>query len=342
MRAPLLCLAALLTACSVEPGPEPEPEPAPRFLGADPSVPAAQDEARAGVVRDGPSGEAALFGGINAEGRAGDIKIYNDRVQFIVQRAERSHGIVDVGGGIIDADLVRAEGVLGRDTLEDTFSSFSLARLVEAESAEVLSDGSEGGAAVVRAIGRDVPWDYMQGLFELPEPNLPDLHLSIVTDYRLEPSRWSLQATSRLTNEGSEPVELGPRDGMFASGEDLQPWAPGRGLAGAAPNAHQPRDSPALRQAVEAVPAVRRIGQPDRGLHPGRRQLEGHGGGRRALGRHRDAVRQGRQLRREHPRVDRLHPRLGQVGGLGVHISAAPEKEEQTRQSRETTHGRTL
>ena len=232
MRAIALLPAALLAACPLGTEPDPEPTPPAPFLGVDPAVPAGADEARAGVVREGEEGEAALFGGINAEGRAGDVKIYNDRVQFVVQAARRSHGVVDVGGGIIDADLVRTDGTLGRDTLEDSFLSFSLARLAHAESVEILSDGSDGGPAVVRATGHDVPWNFMQGLFELPEPNLPDLHLAIETDYRLEPGRWSLEATTRLTNEGDEPVEVGPRDGMFASGEDLLPWSPGRGLAG--------------------------------------------------------------------------------------------------------------
>ena len=38
-------------------------------------------ESRAGIVVD----PASLFSGISAEGRVGDIKIYNDRVQFILQ-----------------------------------------------------------------------------------------------------------------------------------------------------------------------------------------------------------------------------------------------------------------
>ena len=39
------------------------------------------DEVRAGVVNT----PEELFGGISAEGRVGDIKIYNDRVRFVIQ-----------------------------------------------------------------------------------------------------------------------------------------------------------------------------------------------------------------------------------------------------------------
>ena len=42
-----------------------------------------EGEVRAGVVTD----EAALFGGVSAEGKAGDVKIYNDRAQFVIQAA---------------------------------------------------------------------------------------------------------------------------------------------------------------------------------------------------------------------------------------------------------------
>ena len=241
-----------------------EPLPPAPFLGADPAVPAGAGEVRAGVVRDGEAGERALFGGINAEGRAGDVKIYNDRVQFIVQAPRRSHGIVDVGGGLIDADLVRGD-VLGRDTLEDAFLSFSLARLAHAESLEIVADGSAGGAAVVRAVGQDVPWDFMQGLFELPEPNLPDLHLRIEHEYRLEPGSYSLRMITRLTNEGPEPLELSPRDGLIASGEDLLPWAPDHGLAG-------PSDPQ-----LEAVGVVGRQGEASLSLWPSEGLLNSSG-----------------------------------------------------------------
>ena len=211
--------------------PEPDPAPGP-LLGQDPAVPASPGEARAGVVRDGAAGEAALFGGINAEGRAGDIKLYNDRVQFVIQAGDRRHGLVEVGGGLLDADLVRPAGELGRDTLEDGFVAFGLARVVHGTSVEIVADGSDGGPAIVRSTGTDVPWDFMTGLFELPEPNIPDLGLSVVQEFELAPDSWGLTLRATLTNGGAESVTFEPRDGLMASGEDLLPWAPGEGLRG--------------------------------------------------------------------------------------------------------------
>jgi len=200
-------------------------------LGADPALPAPAGQARAGVVRDGPAGEAALFGGVNAEGTAGDVKIYNALVQFIVQGPYRSHGIVDVGGGIIDADLVRSD-TLGRDTVEDVFLAFGISRLFHADTVEVLSDGTDGGDAVVVSKGRDIPWDYIQGALELPEPLISDLQLEITQTYRLPADSYSLIITTELTNQGDATSSFTLADGLFLSGEDTRAWAPGLGFEG--------------------------------------------------------------------------------------------------------------
>jgi len=221
----------LLTACDEDEIQEPE-EPDDPSAGIDPSVPAAPGEARAGIVREGAAGEAALFGGLTAEGRAGDVKIYNHLVQFVIQGPYRGNGYMDAGGNVIDVDLVRADGVLGRDTMEDIFLAFDLARLFHADSVEVMADGSDGGAAIVEARGTDIGWDWFQGMLELPEPSVPDLDLEIVTTYELAPDSYSMRIASQLTNAGSEAVEFSSQEGFFASGEDLLPWAPGTGLRG--------------------------------------------------------------------------------------------------------------
>jgi len=250
---------------------DPEPTPGP-FLGQDPAVLAAAGEARAGVVREGPAGEAALFGGINAEGRAGDIKIYNDRVQFIVQASDRRHGLVDVGGGLLDADLVRPAGELGLDTLEDGFLAFALARVVHSTTVEIVSDGSDGGPAIVRSTGTDVPWDFMTGLFELPEPNLPDLGLTVVQEFELAPDSYALTLRASLTNSGTEAVTFAPRDGLMSSGEDLLPWSPGEGLRGPASGD------------IEAMGLVGRRGEATMSLWPAQGTIENSGLGALAAG----------------------------------------------------------
>jgi hypothetical protein len=227
----LLLLVGLLGCPSGTVAPDPDPPVDPVDLGLDPTVPAAPGEARAGVVRQG-AGEAALFGGLNAEGAAGDIKLYNDRIQVIIGSPRRSHGMVDVGGNLIDADLVRTDGTLGRDTLEDQYLAFALSRLFHGEEVTLVNDGSDGEAAVVRATGTDVVWDFMTGLFELPEPALGALGLHIEQEYSLAPDSWVVDLSTTLRNDGDTAVTLAPRDGMMSSGEDLWTWAPDRGLRG--------------------------------------------------------------------------------------------------------------
>ncbi|MDP2307950.1 MAG: CehA/McbA family metallohydrolase [Pseudomonadota bacterium] len=224
MPSSLLTLALL--ACR-DPAAGPTSPPS---LGVDPAVRAAEGEARAGAIAEG--GESALFGGVTAEGRAGDIKLYNSRVQVVIQGPYEGNGYIDSGGGILDLDLVREEGTLGRDLVEDLFLSFDLSRLSHAASVEILADGSDGGPAIVQSRGTDVPWRFVQGLFERDEPIVDDLHLDIVTTYELAPDAYALSIVTTLTNTGDETVSFTPQAGSFASGEDLLPWAPDVGFLG--------------------------------------------------------------------------------------------------------------
>ncbi len=201
------------------------------FLGADPAVPATAGEARAGVIREGSDGEAALFGGISAEGRAGDVKLYNSRVQFIIQGPYEGHGYVPTGGGIIDADLVRPEGQLGRDLVEDVYLAFSMARLFHAEAVEVIADGSDGGDAVVRSTGTDVDWGWFQGMFERDDPVVEAMGLEITTTYTLAPDSDTLRITTEIHNPGDDDLTIAPQDGAWVSGEDLLPWSEHSGYA---------------------------------------------------------------------------------------------------------------
>ncbi|MES2640740.1 MAG: CehA/McbA family metallohydrolase [Myxococcota bacterium] len=229
MSSSLLALALL--ACR-HPTPAPVDTP---LVGVDPTVRAAEDEARAGAIAVG--GEAALFGGVTAEGRAGDVKLYNHLVQVVIQGAYEGNGYVDSGGGIIDLDLVREPGTLGRDLVEDLFLSFDLSRLSHATSVEILADGSDGGPAIVQSRGTDVPWKFIQGLFERDEPVVDDLHLDIVTTYTLAPDAYALSVVTTLTNTGDEAVSFTPQAGSLASAEDLLPWGPGVGFEGPASGA---------------------------------------------------------------------------------------------------------
>ena len=224
-RVRLLPLLFLLCACPEAVVVEP---PLPTV---DPTAPAPAGEARAAVVAEGQ--EAAFFGGIGAEGQAGDVKIFNEHVQFVLSDVGRRHGWIDVGGTLVDADLVRPEGVAGRDALDDGFLAFGVSRLFEAESIEVISDGLDGGDAVVRTLGRDVQWDFFTHGIESP-PLMADLGLSIERTYTLSPGSWALRVDTTFTNPGDEAITARPAEGFMASKEDFRPWFAGLGLVGEA------------------------------------------------------------------------------------------------------------
>jgi hypothetical protein len=230
-KALFLSLSILLVpGCGGSPSHDPEP-PEPGD-GVDPTVAAGPGEARAGRVASQAAGAAALFGGIASEGGPGDIKLYNSRVQVIIQGAYRSHGYVEVGGNIIDADVIDERGSLGRDTIDDLFLAMGAMRLFEAREVIVTADGSDGGPAVVRATGNDVSWSFIQGAVEAADPLLEDQELEIVVEYRLPPDSDTVQMSVTFTNTGTELSRFNPTIGIMASDEDLWPWAGGSGLDG--------------------------------------------------------------------------------------------------------------
>jgi hypothetical protein len=161
-------------------------------------------ETRAGVVTD----EAALIGGISSEGKAGDFKIYNAAVSFIIQAPGESNYYVGYGGSIIDADVVRPEGTMGQDVIDDASMMVGLGRMFSAETVEVINDGSDGNAAIVRSTGGVEPLRLLTGTVEAPGL-IPERDLSIVTDYILEPNSHLLRLESTINwMDVPTPIQL--------------------------------------------------------------------------------------------------------------------------------------
>ena len=220
-----LCLFALLCDCPTAEPPPPLPPV------ADPTAPAEEGAARAAVLPEDPAAFAAsTWGGITAEARPGDLKLWNAEARFVVRSAE-GHGYVGIAGALIDADLVRGDDVLGRDTLEEAFLAFGIGRLAGADTIRVVNDGLNGEAAVVRVEGTDVPWQFVMGVVEADEPITPALGLRVVTDYVLPPDTTVLTIRTTLYNESDEEVRTNPLDGLISSGEDLFSFSSDEGLA---------------------------------------------------------------------------------------------------------------
>jgi hypothetical protein len=179
-------------------------------------------EVRAGVITD----ESALFGGISAEGRAGDLLIYNDRVRFVIQAARDGDYYVGQGGGVIDADIVRPEGQLGRDAVDEWSGMYGLGRLLDPESVVVVSDGADG-EAVIRVEGVESPMKLLNGT--VGAEVVPMLGLRMAVEYRLKPDAQWMEVETELS-AGSADATLQPGDALFGALEAVEPWDPGVGL----------------------------------------------------------------------------------------------------------------
>ncbi|MER2563536.1 MAG: CehA/McbA family metallohydrolase [Myxococcaceae bacterium] len=159
-----------------------------------------------------------LIGGNNAQGRNGDVLLQNDKVRVIVEQPGRTVGPALSGGNIVDADLVRPEGTPGRDAFGRMALFYSLGRLSSVTDVEVLSDGSQGGPAVIAASGKDVAHDLLNlklllnNVAGLPlepviDPSAP-VNVRLTTYFVLSPGESRVRMLSAFCNDSSETVKL--------------------------------------------------------------------------------------------------------------------------------------
>lgn len=195
--------------------------------GLDVSVRLAEGQVRAGVVDDA----SALFGGVSAEGRLGDVKIYNDRAQFVIQQPGDSNYYVEYGGNLVDADIVRAEGQPGRDLVDELAVMIGLGRVVDATRVTVEADGSDG-VAVVRVEGDTAPMHLITGALE-SDALVPDLDLHVITTYELRPGEAAMTVRTTLQNREATEQSLAIGDVGLVSFDVGERWASGTGLGDA-------------------------------------------------------------------------------------------------------------
>ncbi|MDP6934245.1 MAG: carboxypeptidase-like regulatory domain-containing protein, partial [Myxococcota bacterium] len=182
-------------------------------------------QVRAGVVTDTES----LVGGVSAEGQVGDIKIYNDRVQFVVQSIREGSYYVSEGGGIIDADRVREPGQPGRDVVDEFTTMVGFGRILAPDTVSVISDGRDG-RAIVRVEGHGTALKLLTGSVESPDL-IPERDVDIRVDYVLEPDSQLLRVHSSVTWHEDEETLLTGQLIMLAQ-DVADGWIPGQGLEG--------------------------------------------------------------------------------------------------------------
>ncbi|GAB4294157.1 MAG: hypothetical protein Kow0090_08740 [Myxococcota bacterium] len=167
------------------------------------------------------AGSEMRMEGPDAIGTEGDILIYNSRAAFIVENIEHRNAYYPYGGVLVDAAAVEGCGQASPEQFQElgffagalNISEYNLSiiRCFKGESLEIINDGSDGKAAVVRATGvDDYYWTVELQLIRdtAVSGNKKALSesfgLKIVIDYILEPDSNVLEIKATFTNESSE------------------------------------------------------------------------------------------------------------------------------------------
>ncbi len=176
---------------------------------------------------------AELITGPLADGQVGDTMLENDVARFIIQQpnVRDMSSVGAFGGNIIDVELV---GHPGLDNFLEIQPAINIETVVNATSLEIVNDGTDGGAAIVRTCGPDDILDFVNpstiiegaGL-EFPAfANDNDQNVEACTEYILEPDATYLKMVTTIFN--NEPVTTGFPVGDFINGSgELEQWGSG-------------------------------------------------------------------------------------------------------------------
>jgi hypothetical protein len=180
-------------------------------------------EVRAGVIDD-PN---ELLSGPKAEGRTGDLKIYNAHVAFVIEGVRRAGGYRYWGGHPIDvASIVDGEPL--PDTYGEFFRSWNFT-VFEPQSVTIVDDGSLSGEAHIQVKGTT-------GVYYFAEHFLTDIltaepvDFEVVYDYKLGAQDRALRLDTSLQNRVSDSVWVDFPLLMSNAGDGAYPYTPGLGF----------------------------------------------------------------------------------------------------------------
>lgn len=176
---------------------------------------------------------AELITGPLADGQLGDTMMANEVARFIIQKpgVRDMYSVGGFGGNIIDAELV---GHPGLDNFLEIQPALNIETVVNATTLEVVNDGSDGGAAIVRTCGPDDVLDFVNPstIIESAGLNFPaaandhDDDVDACTEYILEPDATYLKMVTTVMNNEPADLPLFVGDFVNASGE-LEQWGSG-------------------------------------------------------------------------------------------------------------------
>jgi hypothetical protein len=185
----------------------------------------------AGEVTDA----SQLVTGPAQSGLVGDFFIKNDRVTFIIQAPTRVIGVIPQGGNVVDAVLTDGTTQVVDDHFGELGLIYLLGRTCEPDKIEIVRDGSKGGVAAIRAIGKSGNDDFIniKGIGVLPvdqtvDPDIADGVLCATT-YILAPQSNTLEVHHSLFNDGKDEI-AGPMGTIADTGGNTEAWTNARGF----------------------------------------------------------------------------------------------------------------
>lgn len=196
-----------------------------------PELPPPTGEAQAAFAGEVTSPDQ-LVPGPAQSGLVGDFFIKNDQATFIIQAPTRVIGVVPQGGNVVD--VVLADG-----SVQDHFGELSmiylLGRTCEPTQIDIVRDGSGGGVAALRAIGKSGNNDFINfkgiGVFPVSSDVDPDIDdgMDCATTYVLAPGSNTLEVHHSLFNGGPDLI-AGPLGTLADTGGETEAWTNARGF----------------------------------------------------------------------------------------------------------------
>ncbi|HSH11363.1 MAG TPA: hypothetical protein VLA10_06215, partial [Ilumatobacter sp.] len=168
-----------------------------------------------------------------AHGKVGDYLLENDVAHFIVQDVGQRdmYSVGAFGGNLIDAELVGAPGL---DNVLEIQPAVNAETVINAQTIEIVNDGSNGAPAIIRTCGPDDLLDFVNpsAVVEaagIPYPSIADDRDSLVegcTSYILESGSTAVQMVTTIFNIGTGNDRLLVGDFINAAGE-VELWGSG-------------------------------------------------------------------------------------------------------------------
>jgi hypothetical protein len=181
---------------------------------------------------------ADLITGPLADSRIGDYLLANEVARFIIQDAPQRdlYSVGTYGGNLIDAELI---GHPGLDNFLEIQPAVQIETVINAQTVEIVNDGSDGNPAIIRTCGPDDVLDFVNpstiiedigGLTFPPAADDADYDVEGCTEYSLETGKRYVKMVTTIYNNADTDQGLFVGDYINAAGQVEQWTSSGQGL----------------------------------------------------------------------------------------------------------------